>query len=73
MLGQMSDERVLYKCRKTILEMLRDRGYEIGDPEIEETYEEFEARQLTHRSLNLIAMRPMQQGRNHATALEASD
>ena len=62
----MTDERVLYRCRRTVLEMLRDRGYEIGDPEIEESYTEFEARQLNHRSLNLIAMRPLQPGRGLA-------
>ena len=41
MFGQLSDERVLYRTRKTVLEMLRDRGYEIGDGEIEENFEEF--------------------------------
>ena len=35
MQGQLTDERILYRCRKTVLEMLRDRGYEIGDAEIE--------------------------------------
>ena len=39
--------------------MLRDRGYEIGDAEIEESYEEFEQRQLVHRNLHLIVMRPL--------------
>ena len=60
MLNQLTDERVLYRCRRTVLEMLRDRGYEIGDAEIEESYEEFEQRQLVHRNLHLIAMRPLQ-------------
>lgn len=32
--------------RKTVLQMLRDRGYEIGDAEIEETYEEFEQKYM---------------------------
>ena len=44
MLGQLTDNRVLYRCRRTVLEMLRDRNYEIGDAEIEESFEEFEAR-----------------------------
>ena len=39
--------------------MLRDRGYEIGDPQIEETFEEFEQRQLTHKNLNMIVTRPI--------------
>ena len=39
MLGQYSDNRILYRCHKTVLEMLKDRGYEIGDDLIEETYE----------------------------------
>ena len=59
MLGQLTDNRVLYRCHKTVLEMLRDRGYEIGDDLIEENYEEFERRQLTKSSLNIIAMRPV--------------
>ncbi len=46
MLNQLTDERILYRVRKTVLQMLRDRGYEIGDAEIEETYEEFEKQYL---------------------------
>ena len=56
MLSQLTDTRVMYRCRKTVLEMLQDRGYDIGDAEIEESYEEFEARNLTNQ--NIIAMRP---------------
>ena len=59
MLGQLTDSRVLYRCRRTVLEMLQDRGYEIGQAEIEETFDEFEARQLTKANLNIIAMRPI--------------
>ena len=40
--------------------MLRDRGYEIGDEEIEETYEDFEKKYLTSpKILNFIARRPV--------------
>lgn len=46
MMSQLTDERVMYRCRKTVLEMLRDRGYEIGDGDIEENYEDFEQRYL---------------------------
>lgn len=38
----MGEERVLYRVRKTVFEMLRDRGYKITDAQIEESYEEFE-------------------------------
>ena len=41
--------------------MLRDRGYEIGDDEIEESYEEFEKKYLTSpKILSFIARRPVQ-------------
>lgn len=39
--------------------MLRDRGYEIGDAELEESYEEFEKRYLSKPSMNLVARRPV--------------
>lgn len=61
MLGQLTDSRVLYRCRRTVLEMLRDRGYEIGDAEIEESFEEFEPRlgdTGNNNSLNMIVKRP---------------
>ena len=54
----MTDERIFYRTRKTVLEMLRDRGFEIGDDEIEETYEEFEKKYLAKPSmLNFVAKR----------------
>ena len=58
MLGQLSDERVLYRTRKTVLEMLRDRGYEIGDGEIEESFEEFAQRYMNKPQMSFIAKRP---------------
>ena len=39
--GTLTEERVQYRVRKTVLEMLRDRGYETGDVDLEETYEEY--------------------------------
>ena len=66
MLGQLTDSRVLFRCRRTVLEMLRDRGYQIGDAEIEETFEEFEPRFLEKpdnaKSLNMIVKRPTPTG-----------
>lgn len=50
---------MLYRVRKTVLTMLRDRGYEIGDADLEETYEEFEAKYLVKPQLNLVAKRPV--------------
>ena len=60
MLAQLSDERVLFRTRKTVLEMLRDRGYEIGDGEIEETFEEFEKRYAEKPQMSFIAKKPAQ-------------
>lgn len=60
MISQLTDERIFYRTRKTVLEMLRDRGYEIGDDEIEETYEEFEKKYLASpKILSFIARRPV--------------
>ena len=59
MLGQLTEERILYRCRKTVLEMLRDRGYEIGEGEIGETFEEFEKHFLTRPNISIIVKRPV--------------
>ena len=67
----MSEERQLYRCRRTVLEMLRDRGYEIGDAEIEESFEEFQARQLTHKNMHIIAYKPLP-GRTNLSAADDS-
>ena len=40
-MAQLSEERVQFRVRKTVLEMLRDRGYETGSAELEETFEDF--------------------------------
>jgi len=59
MIGNLTDERVLYRTRKTVLQMLKDRGYEIGDAELEESYDEFEQRYLARPQLNFIAKRAL--------------
>ena len=58
----MSDERVLFRVRKTVFEMLRDRGYKITDAQIEETYEEFEKAYLEKPQINFLAFRPTDEG-----------
>jgi hypothetical protein len=61
MISQLTDERIFYHTRKTVLEMLRDRDYEIGDDEINETYEDLEKKYLTSpKIVNFIARRPVQ-------------
>ena len=62
MLSQNSEERVIYRVRKTVLEMLRDRGYGVADAEIEESFEEFEQRYAKNSNINLIAQRPQVSG-----------
>ena len=39
--------------------MLRDRGYEVGDAEIEESFEDFEQKHMSVKSMNMIATRPI--------------
>jgi RNA polymerase Rpb5, N-terminal domain len=60
----MTDERVLYRVRKTILEMLKDRRYNVAEAELEESYEEFEKRYLHKPSLNFVATRPCEWSAN---------
>lgn len=35
----MTEERVAYRVRKTVYEMLKDRGYNIAEALIEESFE----------------------------------
>jgi hypothetical protein len=56
----MSDERALYRVRKTVLEMLRDRQYNIADAEIEESFEDFEKRYHVKPQMNFLAHRAVQ-------------
>ncbi len=55
----MTEERVLYRVRKTVFEMLRDRGYQISDAQIEESFEDFEKSYLEQKQINFIAHRPI--------------
>jgi hypothetical protein len=56
----MTDERVIYRVRKTVLEMLKDRGYKVADAEIEEPFETFEERYAKVQTLNFLAHRQIQ-------------
>ena len=58
-LGQLTDQRVQYRSRRTVLEMLKDRGYEIAVDSIDETFEEFEERQAAMKNLHMIVKRPI--------------
>ena len=51
---QLTDERVQFRVRKTIFEMLRDRGYDTGNAELEETFEDFQRRIESGNTLNII-------------------
>lgn len=54
----MTDERVLYRVRKTVFEMLKDRGYQISkEDQIDQTFEQFEAEIALKPSLNFLALR----------------
>ena len=55
----MSDERVLYRVRKTVLEMLKDRGYNIAEADIEESFEDFEQRYKNKPIQNFLAHKPV--------------
>ena len=69
MVDQLTDERVLYRCHRTVNEMLKDRGYNIGDAALEESYEEFteRLRPTGYKNRHIIAYRP---GRQHATEVD---
>lgn len=58
-MGQLTDQRIQYRCQRTVLEMLKDRGYDIEDDAIEETFEEFEDRNLNSKNLHMIVRRPI--------------
>ena len=54
----MTDERVLYRVRKTVFEMLKDRGYQISkEDQIDQTFEQFEAEIALKPSINFLALR----------------
>lgn len=51
----------MYRVRKTVLEMLKDRGYTIAETEIEATYEEFLDYKERHAgNMNFFAMRDLE-------------
>ena len=56
----MTDERVLYRVRKTVFEMLKDRGYQISkEDQIDQSFEDFEKEIALKPSMNFLALRPV--------------
>jgi hypothetical protein len=53
---------VSFRTRKTVLEMLRDRGYEINDADINQSVEDFKADYESKPSQNFIAKRHVADG-----------
>jgi DNA-directed RNA polymerases I, II, and III subunit RPABC1 len=62
MVDQLSDEMVSYRTRKTVLEILRDRGYEINDNDINQSLDDFKDNLLSKPSQNFIAKREVSNG-----------
>ena len=63
-MAQLANERVQFRVRKTVLEMLRDRGYDTGSAEYEETFEDFCQKLEDHPTdeRHIIAKRPVDAG-----------
>lgn len=70
MLNSVSVNRVLYRCHKTVLEMLQDRGYGIADDLIEMEYDSFEQRHLSKDNISILVKRPIP-GRFNNSLLDA--
>ena len=52
---EVSDERVQWRVRKTVLEMLRDRGYDTKNQENEQTFEDYLKIVESGNTVNIIA------------------
>jgi hypothetical protein len=57
MVEQLNDDQVQYRTRKTVLEILRDRGFEIDDDDIEQSFDDFKDNMASKPSMNFIAKR----------------
>ena len=58
MVQHLEDWQVMFRVRRTVLEMLRDRGYEVDESEILQTEDEFKQRLDVTNSQNFYAVRP---------------
>ena len=58
MLRESTDERVLWRVRRTLYQMLADRGYEISEADIWETFEDFLENYSKKPNLSFVARRP---------------
>ena len=57
MVEQLEDWQVMFRVRRTVLEMLRDRTFEVDDDEITLTEEEYKNKLDSITSLNFAAIR----------------
>ena len=51
---ELPEERVQFRVRKTVLEMLDDRGFDTGHVELEEDFEVFKKRFEENGPMNII-------------------